>query len=86
MKKFKLKNGNLENIKIENVESKVKAHVHGGTYVGEKKDGLMDGEGTYYYKDGSKYTGMWKNDKMEGQGIHTWTTGEKYVGEWKDDE
>lgn len=52
-------------------------HVHGGKYIGEKKDGKAHGEGTYLYNDGSKYVGQWKEDMMHGEGIHTWISGEK---------
>ena len=38
-------------------------------YVGEVKDGLMNGKGTYTYKDGSIFKGSWKNGVMHGKGV-----------------
>ena len=71
----------------------------GSKYVGEWKDGNMDGQGTYTtdsaYGRGVKYVGQWKDDKMHGQGTKTYveenyegliiTYSEvEYIGEWKD--
>ena len=44
-------------------------------YVGELKDGKMNGHGTYTYGPkskwaGDKYVGEWKDDKHHGQGIY----------------
>lgn len=69
----------------EHNKEEVQVHVHGGHYSGEKLNGKMHGEGTYFYNDGSKYVGQWENDLMHGHGILTWANGEKYIGEWKDD-
>ena len=44
-----------------------------------------DGQGTFFYSDGSKYVGEWKNGKKHGKGTLTHLDGEKYVGGWKDD-
>ena len=33
-------------------------------YVGEFKNGLKNGQGTYTWSDGSKYVGEWKGDEM----------------------
>jgi len=57
----------------------------GEKYVGERKNGLLNGQGTYTWANGNKYIGEWKDDKMNGQGSFTWKSGTKYVGEWKDD-
>jgi len=69
-------------------------YVKGQRYIGEHKNGIKDGHGTYYYATGAKYVGEWKNDLKHGQGTLTFgemefegslmTTGGKYVGEWKD--
>ncbi len=56
----------------------------GRKYVGEWKDGKINGQGTYTAPDGSKYVGEWKDNKRNGQGTYTWPNGDEYVGEWKD--
>ena len=56
----------------------------GDKYVGEYKDGLMHGQGTYTFANGEKYVGEYKDNKRNGQGIWTDTNGNKYVGEFKD--
>ena len=55
-----------------------------GKYVGELKDGILHGQGTYTWSNGDKYVGEWKNGKMTGQGTFTYHNGTKYEGEWKD--
>jgi hypothetical protein len=57
---------------------------NGDKYVGEYKDGKMDGQGTYTWANGDKYVGEWKDGKQNGQGTATFANGEKYVGEYKD--
>ncbi|MDD5571073.1 MAG: hypothetical protein PHD97_07940 [Bacteroidales bacterium] len=56
----------------------------GDKYVGEWKNGKMDGYGTYYHANGDKYVGDWKDGHRNGQGTFYFITGEKYTGEWKD--
>ena len=56
----------------------------GNKYVGEFKDGKLNGQGTYTYPNGDKYVGEWNDNKRHGQGIYTVANGNKYVGEWKD--
>ena len=56
----------------------------GKTYIGEFKDGKMNGKGSVTGSDGFKYVGEFKNDKMNGKGTMTWKSGGNYVGEWKD--
>jgi hypothetical protein len=55
----------------------------GNTYVGEYKDGVMDGRGIFNYANGIKYDGEFKNGFMDGNGTVTYTNGSKYVGEIK---
>ena len=56
--------------------------------MGEWKDGVYHGHGTYIYGigklKGEKYEGEWKNGKRTGQGTYTWSNGDKYIGEYKD--
>lgn len=56
-----------------------------GVYVGEWKDGKMNGQGTYTWASGEKYVGEWKDNLKHGQGIYTQPNGVRYVGEFKDD-
>ncbi len=53
-------------------------------YIGFYKNGLIHGQGTYTYADGSKYVGEYKDGKKHGQGTFTFANGDKYVGEWRD--
>ena len=55
-------------------------------YIGEWKDGKIDGKGYEEWKDGRKYIGKFKNDKREGQGTATYANGSIYVGKWKNGE
>ena len=55
----------------------------GDKYVGEFKDGLFNGQGTYTYSSGDKYNGEWKDDKFNGQGTYTYVVGDKYVGQYR---
>jgi len=57
---------------------------YGLNYVGEYKDGNMNGQGTFTYADGTKYVGEWKEGKYHGQGTYTNADGTKYIGEFKD--
>ena len=57
----------------------------GSKYVGQWKNGKMDGLGRYMYPDGTVYDGGWKNGKINGQGTWVNPEGLKYEGEWKDD-
>ncbi len=57
---------------------------YGDKYIGEFKDDLYHGQGTYTFADGENYVGEYKNGKSHGQGTHTFSDGENYVGEFKD--
>jgi len=52
-------------------------------FEGYMKDGMMHGQGTYFYKSGDKYQGQWEKNKMHGQGAYVFVDGEKYVGQWE---
>lgn len=58
---------------------------NGDKYVGEWRDGKMNGQGTYTYSNGNRYVGEWWDDKKNGRGIYTWSNGNSYVGGWRDD-
>ena len=57
----------------------------GRKYVGEFKNGKLQGHGIYTYR-GGKYVGEWKNGEKNGQGTETLPDGRKYVGKWKNGE
>ena len=42
---------------------------NGDEYIGEVKNGILEGEGEYHCrKNGGKYKGLWKDGKREGLG------------------
>ncbi len=52
-------------------------------YVGDWKDGLTEGRGVYYRKDGSGvYTGEFKGGKCHGHGTLKYANGAVYEGDW----
>lgn len=54
-----------------------------GTYTGELKDGIPNGQGRWTNLAGEEYFGEWKNGDFNGYG--TWSgIDDHYVGEWKD--
>jgi hypothetical protein len=54
-----------------------------GTYEGEFRGDKIEGNGTFYYKDGYTYKGEFKNEKIEGKGILSNNKDYKYKGEFK---
>jgi hypothetical protein len=63
---------------------------NGQRYVGEWKNGKVNGQGTLIYGEGpfkgDTYIGQFLNNDFNGQGIYTKVNGERYVGEFKDNE
>ena len=55
-------------------------------YVGDFKDGEINGQGTFTFADGNKYVGEFKDDVFNGQGTYTFADGTVEEGIWKDDE
>ena len=53
-------------------------------YVGEFKDGVPHGHGTYTFPDGEKYAGEFEDGKEHGQGTYTHPNGKQDVGEFRD--
>ncbi|KPI85538.1 hypothetical protein ABL78_5419 [Leptomonas seymouri] len=45
-------------------------------YIGQYRGGCRDGEGTFYYADGSCYQGRWKAGEKSGPGFFTSAVGE----------
>ena len=55
-------------------------------YEGEVKDGMPDGQGTFYYVDGKPYKGgSFVGGKLQGKGWMYLEDGSNYKGEFKDD-
>jgi hypothetical protein len=57
----------------------------GDRYEGEFRGGLLNGKGTYYYRNGDKYEGEFRNDMKEGFGVYYHANGDRYSGEFKND-
>lgn len=61
-----------------------------GTYTGEMKDNLPNGEGKFTTKneEGTKWTyeGEFKDGHFEGEGKETWEDGTVLIGTFKNDE
>ena len=55
-----------------------------GVYVGEVKNGIEHGKGTFTLDDGEKYDGEWIQGRRSGRGTMTFSNGDKYEGEYKD--
>ena len=55
-------------------------------YIGEIKNSLPNGQGTYTNLNGYKYVGEFKDGGRHGKGTYTWSNGRMYVGEFKDGE
>jgi hypothetical protein len=60
---------------------------NGTVYVGEWRNGFMEGYGTMVdAEDGTRYTGEWLNHCRQGLGEMVYCDGSKYVGEWNRDQ
>ena len=54
-------------------------------YVGEFKNGMFNGNGTYYSNDGSRYVGGFVDGKKHGRGAMFYRSGESREGTWTKD-
>ena len=61
-------------------------HFGGDLYVGEWKNDLKHGKGTYTYPSGDTYIGEFKDNVFNGQGVKTYTDGTVEEGIWKNNE
>lgn len=52
--------------------------------MGEWKDNMIHGKGTYKWHDGRVYHGNYKFDKKDGFGVYIWADGRAYLGNWAD--
>jgi len=41
-------------------------------YIGQVLNGVPEGKGIMYWKNGERYEGKWKNDERDGKGINIW--------------
>ena len=57
---------------------------NGGTYTGELRNGVPNGQGTMTYASGARYEGEFKDGKPNGQGTSTDKNVGKHTGEYKD--
>ena len=55
-----------------------------GKYLGEIRNGVPEGQGTFTFSDGQKYVGEFHEGQPHGQGTETLPDGEQYEGEWKE--
>ena len=55
-----------------------KGNWEGDKYVGDLNEGIMTGQGTYYYSNGEKYVGEWLSGERFGHGTNTWLDGAKF--------
>ena len=59
---------------------------NGNYYIGEDINGIPNGKGILYYKNGNiAYEGNFINGKWEGQGKYIWENGNYYIGQFKND-
>lgn len=54
-------------------------------YVGEMRDGKLDGSGTLTYDNGDRYQGRFVDGRRSGRGTYTHANGDRYEGEFKED-
>jgi hypothetical protein len=64
-------------------ELMIKSHPSYLSYIGEFKDGVMQGQGILNYNTGAQYKGHFTNGQPEGYGIFKKPNGETYQGEFK---
>ncbi|CDW91685.1 UNKNOWN [Stylonychia lemnae] len=53
-----------------------------GKYLGESKNGTMNGQGIMNFKNGDIYEGEWKDGKFSGKGRFQQSNGDFYTGFW----
>ena len=79
-----------QNLKINNInynqELKGIKNGYNWRYVGQVVNGLREGKGIFYRKNGDRYEGDWRNDKKEGKGIYYYNNGDREMGDYYNDE
>jgi len=61
-------------------------YANGDVYVGEIRDGQLNGQGTWTSASGDVYVGEYRDDQANGQGTYTFAGGDVYVGEHRDNQ
>jgi len=56
----------------------------GSSYVGERKNGRIEGHGMYTFPTDTRYEGELKDGMFHGQGTLHFTNGSKYTAVWED--
>ena len=54
-------------------------------YVGDFKDGMRHGRGTFFYATGASYRGDWRNNLKQGDGTFVYEDGTVYTGSFEQD-
>lgn len=55
-------------------------------YEGDMRAGLMDGKGTYNWRNGDRYIGDFRANKRGGEGVLVFYNGDRYEGEFRDNQ
>mmetsp|Transcript_29922 Transcript_29922/g.67539 ORF Transcript_29922/g.67539 Transcript_29922/m.67539 type:complete len:593 (-) Transcript_29922:41-1819(-) len=55
---------------------------NGDKYVGDFKNGYIDGRGTISFHDGTEYHGQWRSNKFHGEGTRRFKNGNIYNGNY----
>ncbi len=55
----------------------------GAKYIGEFKEGRVEGKGILYFSNGNEYIGNWKNNYRQGKGRFLFIEGHQYLGQFK---
>ena len=69
--------GEYTNITFYNEKDSIDGH-----YTGHLENGMLSGNGTYIFNDGTRYVGQFANGARHGQGTMYDSDGNKYVGQW----
>ena len=64
------------------VQLKTVNYSNGDVYIGQVKDGLPHGVGTYTMTDGTYYHGDFVDGHFDGKGIYVWPSGNSYTGDF----
>jgi hypothetical protein len=73
----------IKNLDNEQVEIR---YSNGDVYRGFLKNGLFDGQGSYYYNNGDLYLGFYSEGQRNGYGIYNSKSGSIYDGMWENNE
>ena len=78
-----------QNLKINNINNQQELKLEDGRYVGQVVNGLREGKGIEYWKNGDRYEGDFRNNKKDGKGILYYNKepfkGDRYEGDFRND-